>query len=788
MSANANGSASHWARPRLGAWLRLVGLLASVAALLACPAALAADSDASGRFPLALEAGVDSYPLGLRLEILEDRGGRLDIGQVSSAPWAGRFRPLGRTSINRGASPSAYWLRWSLTEGADGRNRQSAPRWFLDVGQPSLAYVSLYTPRSRAEGGGWRRLPVFSRNLRHFPPPSRFAVFRLPLEPGRARTFYLRLQSTSLTALAPRIYSFRGFVEHNRDMLLLQGAFCGAIISLAIYNLVVFFSLRDRSYLWYVLAIFSMALYYLGWNGMVQDYLPNIPAVLNRHLPIAFLSSLFFCRGLFARHFLLTREQAPRLDRLILASSLVTAVVTLAVPLSEGMLRLGVIRVIAVMSLGWPVLLMGAAAWRRRQGFRPASFFLLAYSVTAAGEIIYLLLMLGVAPFREVYFAAHQLGGALEAILLSLALGYRIRNLQQQTREAEHAARESRMHHRLVMESAPYPMAVCDAAGRVTYLNPAFHRVFGWEFSGAEGMPLGRVLAGREAIEGDDWSRLDGEGELRGLEIRCRTRGGEPLEVSMSAAVFRDSEGHESGRVFILEDISERKRSEAELAEYQKRLRRLALELTTAEERQRRRIAEDLHDGVSQNLAAGSFRLKRLEAGLESPARREVEGVSRLLDQSLADIRSLTFEISPPVLYDYGLGEALEWLAEHINQRHGLAVELHREGEAPRLDLDRQVSLYRACQELLVNVVKHARAQRAWVTLSSQSGQTVLDVRDDGRGFDAAVLEGRSGGFGLFSIRERLEPLGGGMRVDSRPGRGARITLRLPPGRETNAE
>jgi signal transduction histidine kinase len=158
------------------------------------------------------------------------------------------------------------------------------------------------------------------------------------------------------------------------------------------------------------------------------------------------------------------------------------------------------------------------------------------------------------------------------------------------------------------------------------------------------------------------------------------------------------------------------------------------------------------------------------------------------LDQSLADIRSLTFEISPPVLYDYGLGEALEWLAEHMKQRHGLAVELHREGEARGLDLDRQVSLYRACQELLVNVVKHARAQRAWVALSSQPGQTVLEVRDDGRGFDAAVLEGRSGGFGLFSIRERLEPLGGGMRVDSAPGRGARITLRLPPGRETNAE
>lgn len=392
------------------------------------------------------------------------------------------------------------------------------------------------------------------------------------------------------------------------------------------------------------------------------------------------------------------------------------------------------------------------------------------------GEVVYLLLMLGLVPFGGLYFAAHQLGGTLEAIMLSLALGYRIRSLRQQRRRAEDAARESQMQHRLVMESAPYPLAVCDVAGRITYLNPAFHRVFGWSLGETEGMALSDVLAARG-------KGLTRGGELHSLEVYCRTRGGEELVVSVSAAVFRGPRGQIRGRVFILEDISQRKRSEAALTHYQRRLRELALELTTAEERQRRRIAEDLHDGVSQALAAASFRLKHLGPELEGGAQEEVKRLARLLDQSLADIRSLTFEISPPVLYDYGLSAALEWLAEQAARRHGRSVEYQGEAVEPRLDADRQVSLYRACQELLVNVAKHARTDRARVYLSCRKGMVRLTVVDEGRGFDPGLLEARRGGFGLFSIRERLEPLGGDMQVDSAPGRGTRITLRLPLAR-----
>ncbi len=730
----------------------------------------------AGDAPLVLAGEQESHLLGPHLHMLEDPSGSLDISEVASPRLAKRFRALHSATINRGACSSAYWFRFTVVE------KTGAKSWFLDVGQPALAFVSLYTPRPPGQGGGWRKLPTLSRNLRHFPPPSRFAVFRLPLEPGRPRTFYLRLQSTSLTMLAPHLESLKGFLDHNRNFLLLIGAYCGTILSLAFYNLVVFFSLRDRSYLWYVLATLSMALYYLGWNGLVQDYLPDIPIALNRHLPIAFLSSLFICRGLFARHFLLTKEKAPLLDRVIIFSALLSASIAILVPLSSGPWRLWSIRVISLTSMGWPVLLMWAAFWRWRQGFRPSGYFLLAYSVTAVGEVIYLLLMVGVMPFTNIFFAAHQIGGTFEAILLSFALGYRIKSLQQDKLGAEHAARESEMRHQLVMESAPYPLAVCDVEGRLTYLNPAFRRVFGWSPAEAEGKTIEAVLASEGLWGGQVGRELLAGREVKGVETRCRTRQGRELDVSLSAAVFRDLGGEAQGLVLILQDISERKRSEAELDEYQRQLRKLALELSKAEERQRRRIAEDLHDGVSQFLATSSFSLKRLRADLRGRARDELARICGVLDQSLADIRSLTFEISPPVLYDYGLAAALDWLAGHVAQRHGLPVDFRSEGPVEELDQDRQVSLYRACQELLVNVVKHARASHAWITLSRRQGHAVLSVADDGRGFDQTGPKKRSGGFGLFSIRERLEPLGGELAVESQPGRGTRVTLSLPLG------
>ena len=264
--------------------------------------------------------------------------------------------------------------------------------------------------------------------------------------------------------------------------------------------------------------------------------------------------------------------------------------------------------------------------------------------------------------------------------------------------------------------------------------------------------------------------------------MRLVTKAGDSLRVNLSGALLRNHKGEAMGVVLALQDITSLKSAEQKLRARSRQLRRLAKDLSAAEERQRRAIAEDLHDSVTQNLAAGVFRLKNLSAAAPGGSvGEELAGVCGLLDQALGDVRSLTIEISPPVLYDLGLGPALEWLSENMGERHGLKVAFSCRGGERRLDENLEITLYRCARELLINVVKHAEAVRAEMNLEIGGAMVRLEVGDSGKGFDPAGAGLAAGhGFGLFSIRERMELLGGGAALESRPGSGSRITLTAP--------
>ncbi len=235
----------------------------------------------------------------------------------------------------------------------------------------------------------------------------------------------------------------------------------------------------------------------------------------------------------------------------------------------------------------------------------------------------------------------------------------------------------------------------------------------------------------------------------------------------------------------IARDVTERKEGEARIHAYQKQLRSLASELLLAEERERRRIAADLHDGPCQALAAARIKpgLLNKQAPVPLPERAFGE-VRDLIEQSIRDTRSLTFEISPPVLYEIGLEAAVAWLLEQVQERYGVTTRFVHEGQPQPFDEAVRVMLFRAVRELLINVAKHADAAHATVRLQTEGDGVLLTVEDDGRGFDPSRLgqSTRSGnrGFGLFNIRERVEHLGGKVQIDSRPGNGTRIVLSAP--------
>ena len=225
-------------------------------------------------------------------------------------------------------------------------------------------------------------------------------------------------------------------------------------------------------------------------------------------------------------------------------------------------------------------------------------------------------------------------------------------------------------------------------------------------------------------------------------------------------------------------EIAEHRRARDEIERHREQLRRLAAELALAEERERRAIAADLHDHLGQALAFVKLRLAQFAGdavfcGFESSLRE----ILALVDQAIRYTRTLTGELSPPVLYELGLGPALEWLGEQFAAKHGFRVEVAAARDVPQLPQATRVMLFKSVHELLTNAAKHGRPTRVQISLQQEPAGLQVRVADDGVGFDPARAEAvaasaETGTFGLFSIRERLRHLGGHARGPLDPRRG----------------
>ncbi len=227
------------------------------------------------------------------------------------------------------------------------------------------------------------------------------------------------------------------------------------------------------------------------------------------------------------------------------------------------------------------------------------------------------------------------------------------------------------------------------------------------------------------------------------------------------------------------------KAANQQLQASEQQLKALASQLTLAEESERHRIATELHATIGQSLAVSKLQLDILRASIPSGDIAKTLGeVCDLLDETIQGTRSLTFNLSSPILYELGFEKAVaEWLTERIQQKYGIATEFEDDGQPKPLDDEVCVFLFRDVRELLINVVKHAQAKKVKVSVRRVSKQIQVSVEDDGWGFDPekiAATAVRRGGFGLFSIRERLEQLGGELEIESAPGHGTRVTIMAP--------
>jgi len=221
-----------------------------------------------------------------------------------------------------------------------------------------------------------------------------------------------------------------------------------------------------------------------------------------------------------------------------------------------------------------------------------------------------------------------------------------------------------------------------------------------------------------------------------------------------------------------------------ELMLSQERLRALASDLTLTEQRERRKLASDLHDYLAQLLVVGRMKLRRAAASMTDPSGSQLlQELDHIFQDSLQYTRTLIADLAPPALQEFGLTHALQWLSEHM-RAHGLTVQMQIEADSVDLPDDQAILLFQSVRELLFNVVKHAQVKTARVIWSMHSNAELrITVADDGKGFDREAGTARdpgSGRFGLFSIGERMQAMGGRLEVESASGRGTRATMILP--------
>ena len=375
----------------------------------------------------------------------------------------------------------------------------------------------------------------------------------------------------------------------------------------------------------------------------------------------------------------------------------------------------------------------------------------------------------------------------------------------ERVRVAE-ALRESEARFRAAFEDGAVPMSLTTQDGTLHNVNAAFCQMLGYtkaELTGRNSADFTHpddVGTNRDGME----RVISGSATSFRMEKRYIRKDGGRIWGDLSAAFAHDAHGKPLYMVTQVQDITARKQAEdalrranAELevrvaertAEVQARARQLQVlagEMTQAEERERRRLAVILHDHLQQLLVAAKLRARLVADQAQTPAvQREMIQVVELLSQSIEVSRSLTAELSPPVLYDGGLVLALQWLGRWMQEKHRLRVTVEGDPAVEPTRAELKVFLFQAARELLLNAVKHAGAAEAKLELAAEHNQFRLCVQDHGRGFDPASVhpwprDRASGGFGLFSVRERLELLGGSMHIDSAPGRGTRVTLLTP--------
>jgi diguanylate cyclase (GGDEF)-like protein len=382
---------------------------------------------------LNLVDGTENYPLGLHLSYFEDKEGRMSLQDVLEEESRQPFTPSDKAVPSFSFTKSSLWFRLDL-------HNQDSPvqRWLLECLYPPLDHINVYLIDANNNVVTYRggdRLPFSKRAVKH-----RNVMFNVPLSMGESVRVYIRVRTEGSLQVPLFLRSPRALLAKDHEEQYALGLFYGALIAMLLYNLLVFASIRDISYLYYVAYIANWILFQMSLNGLAFEYLwPDFPNWGNMATPF-FVGFSVLMMVLFARAFLETRIHMPRFDRFLkIGAAFAGAAMVAAILVGYTIaMKLG-----TVTALVTAILIVSAGLWSLKIGVRQARFFMLAWTALLLGIVVYTLKTLGVLPSNPFTEYGMQIASVVEVILLSFALAHRMRLLKDDNERIQREANES---------------------------------------------------------------------------------------------------------------------------------------------------------------------------------------------------------------------------------------------------------------------------------------------------------------------------------------------------------
>jgi PAS domain S-box-containing protein len=486
------------------------------------------------------------------LEILEDPSGELTIDQVASPEFDARFSPSQEEVPNYGFTDSVYWVRLSLKN-----ETRLTDEWLLEQGFANTHYVYLYTPLPEGDEFAVKQTgtlrPPTTRDISH---PR--IIFNLAIPPQSQQTYYLRFQNGASMTLPLTLWTQKAFLDNALVEQIAHGVFFGVLIGLLFYNLFLLVSLREASYLYFVILLASLILEEATYEGYLLLYAPPNLFFVNRYFIPLFFSLLIASMVLFSDTFLELKKRLPKFHWVNLVILAVWGALIFLTPFTSYHVIANLMAPWAVVSL-LAAFIAGIGSWRR--GFRPARFFLIAWLGLIASFVWLLLVRLGISPSTFFSENIYRLGYLWMAVCWSIALADRINLLKAEREKANLELQASERRYRQLVEKMNDGLGVIDEHGRFTYINHRLAEMLGYPAEEIIGHLATEFTVGvnQQTLASQMEARKTGSSQP--YELTWRRKDGEEIFTLISPVPLFGEDGRYTGAFAVITDITERVRA-----------------------------------------------------------------------------------------------------------------------------------------------------------------------------------------------------------------------------------